>query len=323
LAWSAAITPATSINLPVPDLKKARAFAHDGIAWPAWLKSVPFFALHAACISVFFTSVHLVDWIMFVVFYFTRMFGITAGYHRYFSHKSYKTSRPFQFVLAWIGCSALQKGPLWWAGHHRLHHKHSDTEHDVHSPITKTVWDAHVGWILKDANDPTHWHMLKDWVKFPELVWLNKWHWVPGICMAVMVYFLSLAGGGTGWGGLAAGFVLSTVVLYHTTFMINSLAHLVGKRRYDTTDLSRNNWLLAILAMGEGWHNNHHHYQNAARQGFFWWEIDVSYYILKMLSWVGIVWDLKQPPAKLLGPEYRTLRDLAPAYLKKQQYLNQ
>jgi len=231
------------------------------------------------------------------------MFGVTAGYHRYFSHKSFKTSRPFQFVLAWLGCSALQKGPLWWAGHHRLHHKHSDTEKDVHSPITKTIWDAHVGWILTDANDPTQWHMLRDWVKFPELVWLNKWHWVPGILLGVLSYFASVAGGGTGWGGVVLSFVVSTVLLYHITFMINSLAHLVGQRRYNTPDLSRNNWLLAIMAMGEGWHNNHHHYQCAARNGFFWWEIDFTYYILKALSCGGIVWDLKQPPKKVLCPQ--------------------
>jgi len=239
---------------------------------------------------VFFTSAHLVDWILALTFYFVRMFGITGGYHRYFSHKSYKTSRWFQFVLAWLGCSALQKGPLWWAGHHRLHHKHSDTDEDVHSPITKTVWDAHVGWILDPSNEPTHWHMLKDWAKFPELVWLNRLHWVPGIFLGVAIYFLSLAFGGTGWGGLAVALALGTIALYHTTFMINSLAHLVGRRRYATDDRSRNNLFLGLLAMGEGWHNNHHHYQGAARQGFFWWEVDATYYILRALALVGIVW---------------------------------
>jgi stearoyl-CoA desaturase (delta-9 desaturase) len=288
--------------VPQPAVRKRiREFEPLPPIFPNWLKSVPFVVMHAACFGVFFSSIHLVDWIMFGTFYFTRMFGITAGYHRYFSHKSYKTSRPFQFVLAWIGCSAAQKGPLWWAGHHRLHHKHSDTEMDVHSPITKTIWDSHVGWVLKESTDPTAWHMLKDWVKYPELVWLNTWHWLPGILLGFSSYFISVAGGGTGWGGITLGFVCSTVCLYHTTFMINSLAHLVGKRRYNTPDRSRNNWFLGILAMGEGWHNNHHHYQNAARNGFFWWEIDCTYYILKALSWVGIVWDLKQPPTKILN----------------------
>jgi stearoyl-CoA desaturase (delta-9 desaturase) len=269
---------------------------------PNWVKSIPFFALHVGCVSVFFTSIHLVDWIMCGTFFFIRMFGITGGYHRYFAHRSYKTSRPFQFVMAWLGCSALQKGPLWWAGHHRLHHRYSDTEDDVHSPITKTIWDAHVGWIISPDNDPTHWHVLKDWTKFTELLWLNNWHWVPGLLLGVMTFFISLMFGGAGWGGLAVGWVLSTVLLYHCTFSINSVAHLVGSRRYETTDRSRNNFWLALITMGEGWHNNHHHYQNAARQGFFWWEIDGSYYVLKMLSWIGLVWDLKEPPKEVLEP---------------------
>jgi len=299
--------------LPVklPGLKTLAAPAKTWNA-PVWVKSLPFFAIHLAGLSVFFTSTHLIDWILALTFYVTRMFGITAGYHRYFSHKTFKTSRWFQFALAWLGCSALQKGPLWWAGHHRLHHKHSDTEHDVHSPITKTVWDAHVGWILDPANDETQWRMLKDWMKYPELVWLNKWHWVPGVVLAVQAFVLSYFLGGNGWGGLAVGWALSTIVLYHCTFMINSLAHLVGRRRYETTDRSRNNFALAVLTLGEGWHNNHHHYQNTARQGFFWWEIDLSYYTLKALSWVGIVWDIKEPPQALLAPPYNTARELAP-----------
>lgn len=234
------------------------------------------------------------------VFYFVRMFGITAGYHRYFSHRSFKTGRPFQFALAWLGCSALQKGPLWWASQHRLHHKHSDTEEDIHSPITQTIWHAHVGWIVESANDKTQWKVIRDLAKFPELVWLNRHHWVPGMILAAACILISLAAGGTGWGGFIVGFVLGTVALYHCTFMINSLAHLVGRRRYNTPDRSRNNWLLGILAMGEGWHNNHHHYQNSVRQGFFWWEIDVTYYVLKAMSWVGLVWGLKEPPKHVL-----------------------
>jgi stearoyl-CoA desaturase (delta-9 desaturase) len=216
---------------------------------PIWAKAIPFFALHAACISIFFTSVHLVDWIMCGTFYFIRMFGITAGYHRYFAHRSYKTSRPFQFVLAWLGCMSLQKGPLWWAGHHRMHHRHSDTEEDVHSPITKTVWDAHVGWILDEDNEPTRWEVLKDLSRYPELVWLNTYHWIPGILLGVAAFFISVAGGGTGWGGVSVGFFLSTILLYHGTFLINSMAHLFGNRRYETTDRSRNSMTLALSVL--------------------------------------------------------------------------
>jgi stearoyl-CoA desaturase (Delta-9 desaturase) len=255
--------------------------------------------MHLACLAVFFTSVHATDWIMAGVLYFVRMFGITAGYHRYFAHRSYKTSRWFQFVLAWIGCSSLQKGPLWWAAHHRHHHRYSDEKPDRHSPVVETFWHAHVGWILDPKNDPTNYGAIRDFVKYPELVWLNRFHWVPGILLGAACYGLSWLINGSGWGGLVA-FIISTVAGYHFTFMINSLAHVFGSRRYETTDDSRNNFALALATMGEGWHNNHHHYQSAARQGFFWWEIDLSYYALKTLSLVGLVWNLRQPPKHML-----------------------
>jgi stearoyl-CoA desaturase (delta-9 desaturase) len=270
---------------------------------PSWLGALPFLSLHLACLAVFVTSVHTVDWIMCGVLYVVRMLGLTGGYHRYFAHRSYKTSRPFQFVLAWIGGSALQKGPLWWAAHHRLHHKYSDTEPDVHSPVVYTFWQSHVGWLFDRKNDPTHWHVIRDWTKYPELVWMNRWHWVPGIVLGASCWGFSQLVTGNGWGGLVA-FLISTVVLYHGTFLINSLAHVFGSRRYETTDDSRNNVVLALLTGGEGWHNNHHHYQRSCSQGFFWWEIDISYYTLKALSWVGLVWDLRQPPRHMLEEPY-------------------
>jgi stearoyl-CoA desaturase (delta-9 desaturase) len=225
------------------------------------------------------------------------MFGITAGYHRYFAHRSFKTSRWFQFVLACLGCSALQKGPLWWAAHHRHHHRFSDEKPDRHSPVTETFWHAHVGWILDPKNDPTDFAGIQDFAKYPELVWINRLHWVPGLLLGAACYAFG------GWGAVAA-YVVSTVVLYHCTFMINSLAHVFGSRRYETTDDSRNNFALALVTMGEGWHNNHHHYQSAARQGFFWWEIDLSYYVLKGLSAVGLVRDLRQPPKHMLAEPF-------------------
>jgi stearoyl-CoA desaturase (delta-9 desaturase) len=198
----------------------------------------------------------------------------------------------------------LQKGPLWWAAHHRLHHKYSDTEPDVHSPVVYTFWQSHVGWLFDKKNDPTHWQIIPDWMKVPELVWLNRLHWIPGIVLGAACWAVSYLVTGSGWGGLTVGFLLSTILLYHGTFMINSLAHVLGSRRYETTDDSRNNFALALITLGEGWHNNHHHYQSAARQGFFWWEVDVSYYTLKALSWVGLVWDLRQPPQRLLEAPY-------------------
>jgi stearoyl-CoA desaturase (Delta-9 desaturase) len=236
--------------------------------------------------------------IVCLALYYIRMFCVTAGYHRYFSHRSFKTSRAFQFVMALVATMSTQKGVLWWAANHRHHHRHSDMDEDLHSPTLRGFLYAHVGWILSDRYNQTKTELIGDFNKYPELRWLNKYHVVPPVILAVGMF---LAGG---WGLLVWGYCISTVILWHSSFTINSLSHIFGRRRYPTTDTSKNNALLALLTMGEGWHNNHHHYMASARQGFFWWEIDITYYVLKMLSWCGIVWDLRQPPLHvLLGTE--------------------
>ena len=231
-----------------------------------------------------------------LVSYFVRMVIVTAGYHRYFSHRAFKTSRAFQFVLAFLAQSAGQKGVIWWASHHRWHHKHSDEEQDVHSARRRGFWYSHVGWVLRSEWSGTDATLVKDLSRFPELRVLN----IPGleiIPMALLgLAFLLI-------GGLPAfvwGFLVSSVLLYHGSFSINSLAHLFGKRRYETTDDSRNNWALALATTGEGWHNNHHHYPSSARQGFRWWEIDVTYYVLWTLARLGLVWDLRRPPREVV-----------------------
>ncbi len=259
-----------------------------------WIKSLPFFGVHLACLAAFFVGVSWKALILCLALYAVRMFGITAGYHRYFSHRSYRTSRPFQFVLAWIGCSAVQKGPLWWASHHRHHHQHSDQEMDVHSPEREGFWWSHVGWILSRKYEETDLNAIKDFARYPELRWLNRFHVVPGVLLAVLC-FLALS-----WQGLVWGFFISTVLLYHGTFVINSLCHMFGKVRYKTTDTSRNSLLLALITLGEGWHNNHHYYATSTNMGFFWWEVDVSYYVLRLLSFLGIVWEIKRPPQRVL-----------------------
>ncbi len=248
--------------------------------------------MHLLPLLAIFTGVTWQSVVLCVVLYYGRMFFITAGYHRYFSHKSYKTNRVFQFMLAFGGASAAQKGALWWASHHRLHHRYSDTELDIHSP-QKGFWWSHVGWILANKFKDTDYDLIKDYSKYPELVWLNKHDWVAPWSLGIASYLIA------GWPGLLIGFFLSTVLLWHGTFTVNSLNHVFGRRRYATTDTSRNSAILALWTMGEGWHNNHHYYAASARQGFFWWELDVSYYILKMLSWVGVVRDLKVPPARV------------------------
>ncbi|RZA24637.1 MAG: acyl-CoA desaturase, partial [Proteobacteria bacterium] len=203
--------------------------------------------------------------------YYLRMIGVTAGYHRYFSHRSYKTSRWFQFCLAFLAQTSAQKGALWWAAHHRHHHKHSDQHEDIHSPSQKGFWWSQVGWILDKSTEDTNWKYIQDYAKFPELRWLNKYFLVPPTLYALAIFAV------WGWQGLFWGFFFSTVMLYHGTFVINSLCHVFGKVRYKSGDDSKNSLLLALITCGEGWHNNHHYYQATANQGWFWWEIDVSY----------------------------------------------
>jgi stearoyl-CoA desaturase (delta-9 desaturase) len=222
--------------------------------------------------------------------YAVRMFGLTAGFHRYFSHRSYRTSRPFQFLLALLGTTATQKGVLWWAAHHRAHHKFSDTPADIHSVKQRGFWWAHVKWILVSRYEPTDWDRIRDFAAYPELRWLNRFHLVPPVALAVG---LALAGG---WWALLWGFLVSNTLLWHGTFCVNSLSHRFGRRRYDTGDESRNSLLIALFTLGEGWHNNHHHYQRSERQGFFWWEIDVTHYVLRALAIVGLVHGLHAAP---------------------------
>ena len=258
------------------------------------LPRVIYWGMHATCLLAFWVGVTAGDFALFLATFFGRMFFITGAYHRYFSHKTYKTSRAFQFALAWGGASAVQKGPLWWAGHHRVHHKYADQPgKDTHSPRDGLFW-SHQGWIFHSRFDGSNLDQIRDFASFPELVWLNRWHIVPPVVLAVACF---LVGGGS---GLLWGFAISTVALWHSTYSINSLAHLWGTRRYATPDTSRNNWLLALLTLGEGWHNNHHHFCATARQGFFWWEVDVTYYVLRALAAIGLIWDVREPPAAIV-----------------------
>ncbi|MGB5704158.1 MAG: acyl-CoA desaturase [Polyangiales bacterium] len=258
-----------------------------------WLKAMPFILSHLAVLGAIWTGVTWQAALLCAVLFLVRMWGVTAGYHRYFSHRTYKTSRAFQFFLAFLAQSSSQKGVLWWAGHHRVHHKLSDQPGDVHSPVQTSFYHAHVGWIFADTEE-TRWDKIRDFAKYPELRWLNEYWAVPPTVLAIACVLIA------GWSGLFIGFFLSTVLLWHTTFLINSVTHVWGKQRFDTDDESRNNLLTALLTLGEGWHNNHHHYQSSCRNGFYWWEIDVTFYVLKTLSWVGLVWDIRDVPEHVL-----------------------
>ena len=257
-----------------------------------WMPTLVYWGLHAACLLAFVTGASAGNIALFLATFWLRMFGITGGYHRYFAHKTYKTSRAFQFVLAALACSATQKGPLWWAGHHRGHHKYADKPGDTHSP-REGIYYAHQGWIFDRRWDATPIDRIGDFAAYPELVWLNKYHVVAPVVLAVACYLLG------GFSGLVWGFVISTVALWHATYCVNSVCHIWGKRRYQTADTSRNNWLMALLTLGEGWHNNHHYYCASTRQGFRWWEIDLTYYVLRGCAAVGLIWDVREPPAAL------------------------
>lgn len=265
-----------------------------------------FWLIHLACIMAFWTGVSAVAVAVCIFLYILRMFAITGGYHRYFSHRSYQTSRVFQFILAFLGASSAQKGPIWWASHHRHHHRHSDQPEDIHSPLVSGIYFAHVGWVLSSQFVRPRLNLVRDLMAFRELRLIEQFNWIPPIALAVATYYLGvyLEGaypqlGTSGMQMLVWGFFISTVLLYHGTFCINSFTHLIGKRRFRTTDDSRNNWFLALITLGEGWHNNHHYYPGSERQGFYWWEIDISHYILKVLSWFGIVWGLRTPPERV------------------------
>lgn len=258
----------------------------------------PFWAFHIIIVAGIVGYGWSTKWFLIAVaIYFARMTFVTAAYHRYFSHRAFKTSRWFQFVLALAAQTSAQKGVLWWAAHHRFHHKHSDTSQDAHSAKQQGFWHSHIGWILGPNWDDTDYKRVADLTPYRELVILNH----PAIRLLPAALLAALCGVLGGSEGLFWGFFVSTVMLWHGSFTINSLSHMYGTRRYDTPDNSRNNLFLALLTTGEGWHNNHHHYQSAARQGVRWWEIDTTYYFLCLLSGLGLIWDLRQYPPEMTG----------------------
>jgi stearoyl-CoA desaturase (delta-9 desaturase) len=254
--------------------------------------TLPYWTIHvAAIVGIALTGLSWRGAGLALAFYLPRMFFVTAAYHRYFSHRSFKTSRWFQFVLGLGATMTAQKGPLWWAAHHRTHHKYSDTPSDLHSVRQSGFWWAHHGWILAHDRNATDLSRIKDFAKFPELRWLNRWWMVPPIAFGGLILAIG------GFEAFIWGFCVCQVLCWHGTFTINSLSHLWGSRRYSTDDDSRNNLALALITLGEGWHNNHHHYQASARQGFYWWEIDITYYVLRALAAVGLIWELRGVPA--------------------------
>jgi stearoyl-CoA desaturase (delta-9 desaturase) len=273
-----------------------------------WLRAIPFIAMHVACIGVIWVGVSSVALLVAALLYAVRMFALTGFYHRYFSHRAFRTSRSVQFVFAAIGAMCVQRGPLWWAAHHRHHHRHTDTPQDMHSPRQHGFLWAHMGWFLTPRGFHTDWEAIPDFRRFPELRLIDRFDLLMPVLLAVALYALGdwLGGSHPAFGTSGAqmlvwGFFVSTIVLFHATVTINSLAHQFGSRRFETNDDSRNNWLLALITFGEGWHNNHHRFPGAARQGFRWWEFDLTWYLLRSMAALGLVSDLKPVPAAILA----------------------
>ena len=272
-----------------------------------WLRTIPFMAMHVACIGVIWVGFSWVALMVAALLYALRMFALTGFYHRYFSHRAFRTSRPVQLFFAAIGAMCVQRGPLWWAAHHRHHHRHTDTPEDMHSPRQHGFLRAHMGWFLTPRGFRTNWDAIPDFRQLPELRLLDRFDLLMPILLAVGLYLLGgwldetyPELGTSGAQMLVWGFFISTIVLFHATVTINSLAHQFGSRRFETRDDSRNNWMLALITFGEGWHNNHHFFPGSARQGFKWWELDLTWIGLKLLAGLGLIRDLKPVPSVLL-----------------------
>jgi stearoyl-CoA desaturase (delta-9 desaturase) len=272
-----------------------------------WIHLTPYLFLHLACLGVIWVGWSPVAVGVAIGFYLLRAFFITGFYHRYFSHRSFRTSRPVQFLLAVLGNTAVQRGPLWWASHHRRHHGTSDREGDPHSPHTDSFLWSHIGWLTAREHSATDLSRVKDLARFPELRWLDRFDTlVPALTAAGMFAlgaFLERVRpdlGTSGWQMLVWGFFISTVILFHVTCLVNSATHTFGKRPFETRDQSRNSLIIALLTLGEGWHNNHHHYPASTRAGFAPWEIDVTYYVLKVMSLLGLIRDMRPVPVHVL-----------------------
>lgn len=287
----------------------ATALAHQPRAytWARFVKfTFPFVVVHLLCLLVFVVGWSPFALIVSAFVYLLRGLGITAFYHRKFAHHAFETSRPVQFIGAWLGTSAAQGGPLWWVAHHRKHHRASDQPGDTHSPLQDGFTYAHMGWLMDDSADETDFDEVADLARYPELRFLNTYSWLPIVSTAVGLFFFGfLVGRVLPWeltNGpqlLVWGFFINTVLLWHVTFGINSVCHKFGARHHETTDDSRNNALWGLLALGEGWHNNHHRFPGAARHGFRRSQIDITNRVIRLMAGFGLAWNLRPVPKRL------------------------
>jgi stearoyl-CoA desaturase (delta-9 desaturase) len=272
-----------------------------------WVRALPFILLNLSVVAVFWVGMSPVAVITALVLYVGRVFSIGAFYHRYFSHRTYKANRFWQLIFAIMGASAVQRGPLWWATHHRQHHMYADEYEDAHSPVRHGFLWSHIGWFMSKKHYYYNVERVKDLARFPELVFLDRYDSLVPLLLGVSLFTSGVlmqhfAPGmhTSGWQMLVWGFSISTIAVFHTTVSINSISHRYGKRRFNTKDNSRNSLLLALITLGEGWHNNHHHFPGTARQGFMWWEIDITYYVLKLMEKLRMISDVRGVPKSVL-----------------------
>jgi stearoyl-CoA desaturase (delta-9 desaturase) len=267
--------------------------ARNRIAWPSllWIGGIHVGALLAFMPAYFTWSALLVCLLMH---WFNGGIGICLCYHRLLTHRSFATRpRWLEYVLTMIGCCASEGGPVGWVADHRRHHAHSDEELDVHTPH-QGFWWSHMLWWLTPEADTAHTpeyyaRWAPDLARDPVLMWLDRWFFIFPIAEAALLY----AVGGMPW--LVWGFFVSCVLMLHSTWLVNSATHVWGYRSHKTRDDSTNLWWVALLTYGEGWHNNHHAYQTSARHGMRWWEVDMTYITIKLMSFVGLAYAIKVP----------------------------
>jgi stearoyl-CoA desaturase (delta-9 desaturase) len=248
-------------------------------------------AMHVFSVGAFFLPFHWYEiGLTALLWWVCGGLGICLCYHRLLTHRSFKTPRVVEYFLTLLGTTCWQGGPIKWVGTHRIHHKHSDGEEDPHSPHHGFNW-AHIFWcMMKEPPDYFPRDAAKDLQRDKVMVLIDKYHYVPQFAVAAFLMVIGWAIGGPllGLAWVVWGVCIRTIFTFHATWFVNSAAHTWGYQTHETGDDSRNNWWVALLSFGEGWHNNHHHSQRTAAHGQRWWEIDLTYWTIKAMSWVGL-----------------------------------
>ncbi|MBX7174052.1 MAG: fatty acid desaturase [Pyrinomonadaceae bacterium] len=260
-----------------------------------WQNLLIFITIHALALTAIFSFTWTNFIVAFILLWFSVGWGIGIGYHRLLTHRSFESPKWFEYLLAILGSLTLQKGAISWVTTHRIHHAFTEKEEDPHSPDKGFFW-SHTGWMLFGISQN---YSIEVCQKYSRDLLQDKFYFhferinlVPAIIVAILLYCLG------GWGMLAWGVGVRTVISWHITWGINSFAHKFGSQRFKTGENSRNNAVLGILAFGEGWHNNHHAFPTSARHGLVWYELDLSYLQIKLFEKLGIVKNVKVPTQK-------------------------